>query len=326
MSKQETKKESPSQPFNIWMFTTVLAAIAFLAVLTLYALSPAPAPQGTVVPVQECGNRMVQYINENLVSAGTSATLVSAVESNGLYEVTTRYQDRDIAVYASRDCMLLFPQYVDITEPVETPTPTPTPTIIKTEIPTVDLYVMAFCPYGVQAENAMKPVVDLLGGTAEITVRFISSVQGDTISSVQSLHGIEEAKEDARQVCIMEQYPQNYWAYLMKINSNCYPLYRNSTEMEACWKDAATKLGMDTGTIETCAYGAQGLGLLAADESLTDQYGVTGSPTLIINGARYQGARTSDGFKQAICNAFVTAPVECSVGLSTNTTAASGQC
>ncbi len=325
MSKQEKQSNPPAQSFNIWMFTTIVAVIAFVAVLALYTLSPAPA-QGIVVPVQECGNRMVGYINQNLVQPGTTATFVSAIEANGLYEVTTRYQDRDITVYASRDCTLLFPQYVDITETVETPTPTPTPTNVKTEVPTVDLYVMAFCPYGVQAENAMKPVVDLLGTKAEITVRFISAVQGENITSVRSLHGINEAKEDARQVCIMEQYPLQFWAYLMDINANCYPVYSNATALETCWMDAASSLSMDIEAIETCAYGSKGLTLLRADESLTDQNGVTGSPTLIINGVRYQGARTSEAFKQAICNAFETTPAECSVTLSTSTTPSSGQC
>ena len=68
------------------------------------------------------------------------------------------------------------------------------------------------------------------------------------------------------------------------------------------------------------------MNLLKADEELTDKYGVTGSPTLIINGVDYSGARTSEAYKQAICSAFKTAPAECNQSLSTTGTAASGNC
>ena len=49
-----------------------------------------------------------------------------------------------------------------------TPEQTPSQEITKTDKPNVELFVMSFCPYGVQAETAMKPVVDLLGDSADI--------------------------------------------------------------------------------------------------------------------------------------------------------------
>jgi hypothetical protein len=212
------------------------------------------------------------------------------------------------------------------TTPVPTTTTTPVPTPVQSAVPSVDLYVMSFCPYGVQAENSLEPVVNLLGSKADFTVRYIVSVGGNTINEVNSLHGLNEAKEDARQLCIMEKYPALYWPYLMQINKACYPKASNSTALEACWKAAATELGIDAAQIETCAYGAEGLALLKADEAQGDRLGVTGSPTLFINGQKYSGSRTSEAFKTAICKAFETIPAECSINLTSDITPASGSC
>jgi glutaredoxin len=214
---------------------------------------------------------------------------------------------------------------MDVLAPL--PTTTTQPTLVKTAIPTVDLYVMSFCPYGVQAENIMKPVVDLLGSKTNLTVRYIVRVKGSDIESVTSLHGVNEAKEDARQLCVMKYAPEQYWAYVMQFNSKCYDIGTSDEDaLDVCWKEVATGLGIDPATIETCAYGTEGMAFLKADEAFTNTYGVTGSPTIVINGVKYNGARNSEAFKQAICSAFETVPAECSTSLSTNSTASSGSC
>ena len=42
------------------------------------------------------------------------------------------------------------------------------------------------------------------------------------------------------------------------------------------------------------------------------QLGISGSPTFVINGAKVQVARSPAAIAQAVCNAFSTAPGECS--------------
>jgi protein-disulfide isomerase len=281
----------------------------------------------------QAGNKAVGYINENLVASGYQATLVSVEEVSGIYRVTTSYQGQNIAVYITKDGTFLFVSGA-INTSQEIPkqsNQTTSGEIPKTDKPVVDLFVMGFCPYGVQAENIMKPVVDLLGSKADIGIKFIVSIQGDTVDSVQSLHGTTEAQEDLRQVCIMKYYDQKtYWNYLMSIDNDCYGKITTSdaTALETCWKSAATKAGIDTAKIGTCSSGSEGLNLLKADEQLSTQYGVTGSPTLIINGVTYSGSRSSEAYKQAICSAFTTAPSECSqtIAESNTTTSSSGGC
>jgi glutaredoxin len=329
--KVEHVHEQPQQSgikVNIWMLATVILAVALIAVFAMGRGAPATSGTAAKIGADECGARIVAYLNDNLVQEGTSAALASVKEQSGVYEITTLYQGRNVSVYSSEDCQILFLSALNTSEDLYTENTVPQQAEpVKTDKPVVDLYVMSFCPYGVQAEQIMKPVVDLLGSAADINIRFIASVGGNTTDSVQSLHGIEEAKEDLRQLCVNKYYPEKLWPYVMDIDTNCYPIYRNSTAMDACWKSAATKLGISTSTIETCAYGSEGLSLLSADETLTDQYGVSGSPTIMINGQRYSGARSSAAFQQAICDAFTTAPSACSQSVaSSNVTASSGGC
>ena len=66
--------------------------------------------------------------------------------------------------------------------------------------------------------------------------------------------------------------------------------------------------------------------LLEKEVSLNKKYQVTGSPTLIINGALYQGERKPESYKQAICAGFSKPPKECQQKLATSVSSSSGSC
>jgi len=321
---------------NMWMiFTGILAVLVVALTWQIYAggVTGIGGITGmtTALNSQQAATKAIDYINKNLVTTGT-ATLASVEESNGMYKVTTSYQGQNIPIFVTKDGKLLFASSpIDMTQAINKTTSTQTQTEIpKTDKASAELYVMAFCPYGMQAETLMKPVFDLLGTKADIKIRFIANVGGTTADSVQSLHGAVEAAEDLRQVCIMKNYDQTtYWKYVTEINANCASKYSDVTAYDTCWKAAATKFGIDVAKIDACSKGSEGLDLLKADEALTTQYGVSGSPTLIINGVTYTGERSSEGFKQAICSGFTTQPAECSQTLaaaSSSSTAAAGGC
>lgn len=106
--------------------------------------------------------------------------------------------------------------------------------IPKSQKPVVELFVMSYCPYGVNAENNILPLVKLFSDKVEFKVRFITSINGNTISSVNSLHGEKEAKEDARQIAIMKLYPESFWDYLKEFNSKCYGSGSSSASSGSC--------------------------------------------------------------------------------------------
>jgi hypothetical protein len=53
---------------------------------------------------------------------------------------------------------------------------------------------------------------------------------------------------------------------------------------------------------------------------------VQSSPTLIINGQVYTGARTPEAYKEAVCSHFDTPPAECGTTLSSQAATSSGGC
>jgi len=205
-----------------------------------------------------------------------------------------------------------------------TPSPTTTP-VVKTARPTVELYVMSFCPFGVQVEKVMKPVVALLANSTDFRVYYIANVPGTDLSTAKSLHGNAEAIEDARQLCILAHSPASYWEYLGAFDTQCYSLWMNQTQLGACQQNVTDQLGI-TETVKECMTGNEGYELLKADSAAVNGAGITSSPTIMINGQKYTGRRTSESIKQGICDHFDATPEACSTVLSTEVVAASGSC
>jgi len=326
----DTKTEQISPVFFNKGLIALIAGICIILIAFL-ATGMQQAGQGTVVLPAACGERTISFVNNNLVTAGTSAELISIAEKGGLYEIKCVYQMKEITLYTSKDCTLLFTNGINmnasegsrqapqVTQAAVAP--------VKSARPAVDLYVMSFCPYGTQAETVMGPVFELLRTKADIRIRYIATITGTTAGSVDSLHGPAEANEDLQQLCINTYYPEKYWAYLNTFNNDCYPSWQNAALLESCRKNTTAALSIDREKIDSCAGGAEGLALLRSDETASAKDGASASPMLFINGVLYSGSRTPEAYKQAICNSFETPPAECSTILSSQTAASStGRC
>ena len=304
----------------------ILIAGTAIILIAILATGLMQTGQGTVVSPSVCGERTIAYINNNLVAPGTTVALVSIADNHGLYELKCTIDSQAFTLYATKDCTLLFTNTVNMTAAGVQQTPQTTTAPVKSARPAVDLFVMSFCPYGTQAETAMSPVVNLLGSKADIRIRYITTVTGTTVESVDSLHGLSEAKEDLQQACINKYYPEKTWAYLDTFNTLCYPAWQNSSALESCRKNVTATLSIDRARIDTCAQGEEGLALLKADEIAGSTNQADSSPMLFVNGVKYSGARTPEAFKQAICNSFDTAPEECKTVLSSTSSTSTGGC
>ncbi len=157
----------------------------------------------------------------------------------------------------------------------------------------LDLFVMSQCPYGVRAENQIIDLMKLerLPKDLKINVRYIASEHNGEINS---LHGSAEWEEDVRQIIIREKYPKKFWKYLEIRNKD----YRSSL-----WDRAAEKAGINPRIF--AKYWDFGVEKLKEDIKITEEYNVSGSPTVI-----WQGRTVTDmgslgdikgleGFKQS---------------------------
>jgi len=301
----------------------VVVAIALIGGGIFY-ISKKKNPLGMLASIsgaissQEAGNKAIDFINKNLVREGVTASLKEIKEESGLYKATIKITqtegEQDADIYVSLDGKFLFVNPpIEIKEIEKKPTETP-----KTEKPDVKLFVMSFCPYGNQAEDLIKPVMNLLKDKIDVKLNYIVSKGSD--GKYASLHGDQELNQDVREICVFKYQKDKFWDFVYKINEKC-----TSQNADTCWEQQAKDLGIDTEKIKSCQQ-TEANALLAEEEKLVQQYGVSGSPQLFINGVEYNGERTSEGYKNGICAGFATSPQECQQTLSTEAGAATGGC
>jgi len=313
---------------TIVLLAVLVIGTAMVSTFAGMSVSQNSASQPVVVNKTALMSTVQDYINNNLLNDPTvSAKIIDINDSgNGLYELSFEIYQNNQKVSAGKlysiNGKLIIGNVFDLNTPLPKPEPqTPVQTEpVKSDKPVVDLYVMAFCPYGNQAEDTMKPVYALLKDKAQFNVHYIVSVDGN---NVQSLHGAPEVAEDEREACVLKNYDLNKWfEFVTYVNTNC-------GSNGSCWETGAKALGIDTEKISACV-ASEGVTLMKATGEASDAAGASGSPTLIINGVKstavYQYGN-SEAYKQAICNSFNTAPSECSITLSGSTqTTTGGSC
>jgi protein-disulfide isomerase len=193
----------------------------------------------------------------------------------------------------------------------------PSQNVPKTSKPKVELYVWSYCPYGVQMQGPMAEVAELLKGKAEFII--VPYYDG---------HGAYETQQNKIQLCIQKLAEDKYWSYAKGFVETIYSKC-GSQRTEACDKNESIslmkKLGIDSSKIMSCV-DSQGKTLLEEAAKKSQQNGVSGSPTVIINGVKVNVARTPESVKTAVCSAFENVPAECSKNLSSSASASSGSC
>jgi len=186
--------------------------------------------------------------------------------------------------------------------------------VTKSDRPKVELFVMSYCPFGLQMEKAYLPAWNLLKDKADIGIKFVS----------YAMHGLKEIEENTRQLCIGQNQPAKLPAYLQ--------CFTGKDDYKSCM----SQVGITEGSLSSCVNATNAkykildkfndqttwlsgrYPVYPVHEDLNNKYGVQGSPTLVINGAQVDGVnRTAEAVKQAICAAFNNPPAECGTTLAT---------
>jgi len=258
-----------------------------------------------------------KFVNEQLMSPGTQAKIKDIVEENGLYKVTVAVGDQDLTAYISKDGKNFFPQAFNMDSPQPEPSETPAKTVDKSDVPNVELFVMSYCPYGVQIEKGILSVLDLLGSKINFSLKFVS----------YSLHGDKEIQENLRQYCIQQQgldKLENYLKCFVKQGdfSACLTEAKiDSIKLADCTSatDAQYKI-TETAKDQNLWNGSQ-YPPFDINKAENIQYKVSGSPTLVINGTAVSTQRDPQSLLNSICAAFLTQPDLCNQKVSTSSPA-----
>ncbi|MGE5180944.1 MAG: hypothetical protein ACM31C_02730 [Acidobacteriota bacterium] len=157
----------------------------------------------------------------------------------------------------------------------------------------LEFFVMSKCPYGVQVEKAVAPVLEKLGGNVDFHVAYIGQKNGDQLAS---MHGPGEVTGDIAQLCAHEIAPDKY-VKMIACQDN------DPAHVDTNWESCGKQAGIDTGAVKSCM-DSKGQQLLTASFDESKQRGASGSPTMFLNGKPYNGGRKTNDFLRAICNSF----------------------
>ncbi len=282
--------------------------------------------------------KAIDYINNNFLAESPNKAEFKKVETTkNLYAITFDFGEREFTAYATQDGELLFPEAVKMNPPEIKDLP-------KTAKPDVKLFVMSYCPFGNQAEDAIMPVVNLLKEKADIELRYIfysnyrsgyPEYCADKENKYCAMHGIGELNQNIRELCVWKYQKDKFWNFIQEMNSKTD--YKNTDQK---WEEIAKGLGIEIGKIKECQKN-ETISLAQAELALTnrkylvqdpskndneEETTVSGSPTLVINGVIYGGGRSAEDYKKAICSAFEQEPAECNQVLNVKSEAAQGSC
>ena len=294
----------------------LLLAGLILALTVGHKASPGSANAESMAKVQASVESYIKGISDS------SATVDSIVDEKNLYHVKLTVAGRQYDSYVTKDGKILFPQGIDITAPVVPPTgdqAAPATNVPKTDKPVVELFVMAYCPYGTQAEKGMLPAVRALGNSVDFKIRFV----------YYAMHGEKEVKENLNQYCIQKNEPDKYLKYLACFLNDSTGQGSDSvvaaciaqtgidkTKLESCKTSTDTEFSVTKNFNDEASWLSGRFPKFDIDAALNTKYGVGGSPTLVINGVQSNAGRDSESYLKAICASFNNAPAECNTALS----------
>lgn len=332
---QKSMPKAVFQSATLWQVITILAiCLVAISVFTKGFSGFSTTGSGNDLTAQQAEAKAVAYIN-SLLQGQATVQVTNITESNGLYNMNFTIGGQPYSSYMTKDGSLLFPAAYDMKASTNPATNSSTPSnssatsgYPKSDTPVVDFFVMSFCPYGQQAEAGLIGAWQTLGSVADFVPHYViySNYQSaqyclDANMTYCSMHGAQEVHEDVRQMCIWKYYnASTWWNYVSKINSQC-----SSTNVDVCWLIAANGTAINTTKISECQAN-EAVALLEPERALNEELGVSGSPTVFINGKTYSGARSADAYKSAVCSAFSTAPSACGQVLNSTETAATGGC
>ncbi len=304
----------------------ILIVVAVIIVIAVVLLTYRNLSGSKTISLKEASDKTIDYINKNfLANSADKATYKDIVEISGMYKITFDFQGQENGVYVTRDGNLLFPVIPAYGVPTDmsaaTPAPTDTQTtkscdqLGKTDRAELDAFVVSKCPYGLQIQRVLAEIVKNAPAIEEnIKVRYIGEIyDGEVVSMHDESPGGAEAQENLRQICLREE-TSKYWDYV-----SCF-IKKGDTN------GCLASVGVDTGSLNACMVDAnRGLKYAQEDFTITEQYQIGSSPTLIMNNEgvseSWFGGRTAEAVKSLLCCGFNSEPGVCSQKLSEDSAA-----
>ena len=151
--------------------------------------------------------------------------------------------------------------------------------------PTLELFVMSYCPFGVQAEEKIILIVKEFGDKIDFKLRFIAeekeTISLNDITPFTSLHGYPEVAENIRQLLIAQEYPELYLDYIL-----C-----RGKKLDKSWEDCAERLGIDVGRIQALFDSPEAEQLFRKNIKRASELGIRASPTILVDNHQFRATQ-----------------------------------
>ena len=148
--------------------------------------------------------------------------------------------------------------------------------------PTLELFVMSYCPFGVQAEEKVIPIVKKFGDKINFKLQFIAEEKEESstqnITPFTSLHGYPEVAENIRQLLIAQAYPDRYLDYIL-----C-----RGKKLDKSWEECAQKLGIDVAKIQALFDAPAAAQLFRENITRAAELGIKASPTILVDNHKFR--------------------------------------
>lgn len=308
----------------------ILALLGFTLIASLVYFQPQLQDMfGKTLAPDAAAQKAIDYVNENMLAEGIAASYKDVKSENGLYAFKLTVQDQDYAAYVTKDGALMFaegiPQAIILDKELEEEKAAAE--MAKSDKPDVKLFVMSYCPYGLQAQKMYLPVYDLLKDKTEMGIYFVD----------YAMHGKIEIDENLRQYCIQKEQKEKIADYLECFTADTQYSSCTNGDCVADYGKCLSSTGIDQEMLSACiAATDEEFGVTAdyKDEStwlsgvypkfavngdLNEEYGIQGSPTIVINGKDVSdmlSSRSPEAFKKVVCMSFTDEPEECLTELS----------
>lgn len=99
----------------------IVLAIAVIGILVIASVAYTNGFLGNnqnqnenVLSTNEISEKVINFINENILQGQAAASLIEIVEENGLYKVKIKIGEEEFDSYVTKDGKLLFPQVIDM--------------------------------------------------------------------------------------------------------------------------------------------------------------------------------------------------------------------
>jgi hypothetical protein len=279
-----------------------------------------------VITLEEAKVKAVDFINNNLMQAGSQVSVKEAIEENGLYKIVVNMANgQEVDTYLSKDGEKFFPQVMEIEEiekqneqskaQQEATQAQTAADISKSDKPKVDLFIMSHCPFGTQIEKGILPVLDILGSKIDFELKFCD----------YAMHDKKELDEQLNQYCIQKNEPDKLISYLYcflqegKTEECLIEIGINKTKLNSCISETDKNYKVTEQYNDKSTWRSGRYPVFNVYQTDNTKYGITGSPALVVNEKKISSNRDSASLLKTICAGFNDQPEECQEELSSTT-------